>query len=67
MTTLHCQNGGTVIRQPVANGLDGSGCHFENMLDFAIRNPRAALRNVGDSVASDVSGGLGIGKQALAH
>lgn len=67
LTTLHCQKWNTVIRQPVAHGLEGSGCHFENILDFTVRSPQAAHNNDSDSVASDVTGDLDIGKQALAY
>lgn len=42
----------TVIQQPVANGLEGSGCHFEDILDFGVRNLQAAHRDISDSVAS---------------
>ena len=51
----------------MAHGLEGSGCHFENILDFTVRNPQAAHNSDSDSVASDVSGDLDIGKQVLAH
>lgn len=67
MTIFYCQNRSTVTQQPVANGWHRSSCHFENILDFTVRNPQAAPRNVSDSVASDVSVDLDIRKQALAH
>lgn len=54
MTTLHCQDRNTVIQQPVANGLEGSGCHLENISDFAVRNAQAAHKDVRDSIASDI-------------
>lgn len=67
MTILYCQNRSTVIQQPVSNGWDRSSRRFENILDFTVRNLQWAPGNVSDSVASDVSGDLDIGKQALAH
>lgn len=42
----------------MASGLEGSGCHFENILDFSVRNPQTTHRDVSDSVASDISGYL---------
>lgn len=52
----------------MANGLEGSGCNFANiLLDFAVGNPQPSHRGVSDSVVSDVSGYLDIGKQTLAH
>lgn len=51
----------------MAHGLEGSGCYSNDLLDFAVRYPQTAHRDVSDSVASDVSGFLDIRKQVLAH